>query len=196
MILAAFIFRCLQTGRDRQEVHTHQEASVVMAKKRDPIIIDDQDGAGGSNKKPKSDYIDYSNLFMENIYSDVKLIVGAPPTTTSIPAHRNVLAQRSSYFKAMFEGSMVESTAQEVTIQEVDHFCFRVLIDFIYKGQWPDDRMAPEQALFLLHSITRFGVELPHRSSLINWFKAGLKVRNVFALLAEAKVMGSDDVMQ
>ena len=76
------------------------------------------------DKKPKTEvYIDYSgklaeDKLAEDLYLPVKLVVGS--TETAIRADRAILSKRSLYTVATFQGSTVESSAPQVTIQEVD----------------------------------------------------------------------------
>jgi len=52
--------------------------------------------------------------------------------TVSIKAHKVVLAAATPYFSAMFTNQMLESSLQEVTLQEVDSQCVNELVNFIY----------------------------------------------------------------
>jgi len=69
-----------------------------------------------------------SSLRQEESLCDVTLIVGS----TSIKAHKIVLAAATPYFNAMFTNQMLESSLQEVTIQELDAQCIVELVNFIY----------------------------------------------------------------
>ncbi|TVU24180.1 hypothetical protein EJB05_26583, partial [Eragrostis curvula] len=52
-------------------------------------------------------------------------------------AHRNVLAARSSVFRAQLFGSMKEKTAQCVQISDMEAQVFRALLDFMYTDSLP-----------------------------------------------------------
>ncbi|XP_020610490.1 kelch-like protein 20 [Orbicella faveolata] len=62
---------------------------------------------------------------------DIVLRVGS----TSISAHKVVLAASSPYFKAMFAGGLSESRQSTVTLQELDERAMETMVDFFYSGE-------------------------------------------------------------
>lgn len=62
---------------------------------------------------------------------DVVLRVGS----TSISAHKVVLAACSPYFKAMFAGGLSESRQNTVTLQELNEHAMETIVDFFYSGE-------------------------------------------------------------
>jgi len=54
-----------------------------------------------------------------------------------IPAHRDVLSIRSSYFSNMFASGMQESHQEEIVITEVSSKAFEALLEYIYKDTMP-----------------------------------------------------------
>uniref|UniRef100_A0A8C6NYA2 BTB domain-containing protein n=1 Tax=Nothobranchius furzeri TaxID=105023 RepID=A0A8C6NYA2_NOTFU len=62
---------------------------------------------------------------------DVTLVAGEQ----KFHAHRAVLAACSDYFRAMFSLSMLESEADEVTLQGVTSIGLKCALDFAYTGQ-------------------------------------------------------------
>ncbi|XP_068726109.1 kelch-like protein diablo [Montipora capricornis] len=62
---------------------------------------------------------------------DVVLRVGS----TSISAHKVVLAACSPYFKAMFAGGLSESRQNTVTLQELDEHAMETIVEFFYSGE-------------------------------------------------------------
>uniref|UniRef100_UPI00358FC1B5 kelch-like protein 32 n=1 Tax=Myxine glutinosa TaxID=7769 RepID=UPI00358FC1B5 len=65
---------------------------------------------------------------------DVVLVAGDNPPQR-FHAHRAVLAACSDYFRAMFNLSMMESGAQEVTLKGVGDLGLEKILDFAYTGQ-------------------------------------------------------------
>ncbi|KAK4010701.1 hypothetical protein OUZ56_019832 [Daphnia magna] len=59
---------------------------------------------------------------------DVVLLCGGE----RISCHRAVLAKASSYFSVMFNASFAEKDKQFITIQDVDGFMLRILVDLSY----------------------------------------------------------------
>jgi len=62
---------------------------------------------------------------------DVTLCVA----TRKYAAHKVILCAASSYFKAMFTGSLSERDKQEVEIHDMSAHIFETLLDFIYTGR-------------------------------------------------------------
>ncbi|KAH9281829.1 Kelch-like protein 3 [Echinococcus granulosus] len=67
----------------------------------------------------------------QNLLCDVVLKAGS----VEVPAHKNVLAASSPYFRAMFTGDMTESRAHTVTIGNIDGTALGLLVDFIYTAE-------------------------------------------------------------
>ncbi|CUT99669.1 kelch protein 3 [Echinococcus multilocularis] len=67
----------------------------------------------------------------QNLLCDVVLKAGS----VEVPAHKNVLAASSPYFRAMFTGDMTESRARTVTIGNIDGTALGLLVDFIYTAE-------------------------------------------------------------
>ncbi|KAF3338261.1 BTB/POZ and MATH domain-containing protein 2 [Carex littledalei] len=55
----------------------------------------------------------------------------------TFPAHRIILASRSSVFRAELFGSMSESTASCIEIQDIEPQIFKALLQFIYTDMFP-----------------------------------------------------------
>ncbi|XP_072037553.1 uncharacterized protein [Amphiura filiformis] len=65
----------------------------------------------------------------EKTFCDVTIIVGSK----SFPAHKNILAASSGYFKTMFTSGFQEAGSTEVLLEE-DEAMFEMILDFIYFG--------------------------------------------------------------
>ena len=75
---------------------------------------------------------DLTKILFDQTTADLSL---ALDNGTVIPAHRAILAARSSVFRTMLCGTMRESTQQQVRIGEVDELSMRSLLEFMYTGQ-------------------------------------------------------------
>ena len=64
--------------------------------------------------------------------TDVILKVG----DVRIPAHRLVLCAVSDYFTAMFTNDVIEATAGEVELREIDARALKACIQYIYTGEY------------------------------------------------------------
>ncbi|CAN6334027.1 unnamed protein product [Urochloa humidicola] len=92
--------------------------------------------------------------------SDITFIVSGK----SFAAHKNVLAARSSVFKAEFFGGMKEKCLGRVEIKEIDPSVFEAMLRFIYTdGEVPElDDENPEAATLaqqLLAAADRYGLD-------------------------------------
>ncbi|XP_072017054.1 uncharacterized protein [Amphiura filiformis] len=65
----------------------------------------------------------------ENTFCDVNIKIGSK----TFPAHKNILAASTSYFKTMFTSGLQEADITEVSLEE-DGDVFAVILDFIYSG--------------------------------------------------------------
>ena len=74
---------------------------------------------------------------------DVELQVG----NSKVSAHRVVLSACSSYFKAMFTGSLLESQKEVIHLKEIDESALNILVDFAYTGK---AQVTPENVQVLL----------------------------------------------
>ncbi|CAH0480999.1 unnamed protein product [Peronospora belbahrii] len=91
------------------------------------------------------------SLVNNQLMSDVTFLVEGTP----IFGHKN-LCVRCDYFKAMFTGEMLESTAREVTLSDVSRVTFLSLLEYVYT-----DRLviAEDGVKELLITADRYGIE-------------------------------------
>ena len=74
---------------------------------------------------------DYETLLKNSNYSDFVLKVGEK----EFKVHRNILAMRSSVFKAMFEGNSSSMDAQNIIIDDIDAEVIEAMIGYMYTGK-------------------------------------------------------------
>lgn len=90
-------------------------------------------------------------------YSDVTLVVDGE----RYMAHKLILAERSLYFKAMFNGDMRESKEKVIEIKEVDKDVFKTIIWSIYHGGVYSGRAGGKvDALGLMQAMDRFCITI------------------------------------
>lgn len=104
--------------------HLSLRLKLAVNSSRSTSDIDPAPGATVSDHRPFEKY-----LFNESL-ADVRLIVDGH----SIPAHRVILAACSSWFTTLFEGGFSESSADEVTLEDVDHQTMKALLRWCYTG--------------------------------------------------------------
>ncbi|CAI5714673.1 unnamed protein product [Hyaloperonospora brassicae] len=117
------------------------------------------------------------SLVNNQLMSDVTFIVEGSP----IYGHKS-LCVRCNYFKAMFTGEMLESTAREVTISDVGRATFLSLLEYVYT-----DRLvvANEDVQELFVAADRYGIESLKRLCAQKLLKS-ITVDNVASVLQAA----------
>jgi hypothetical protein len=93
-----------------------------------------------------------SSLLFDDVTADVVLCV----KDARLPAHRALLAARSPVFRAMFYGSMKESSQDEVHVQSFDLGTMRLLLGFMYAGNVDNVRL--EDMVPLMACADHYGV--------------------------------------
>uniref|UniRef100_A0A8D8DN39 Speckle-type POZ protein B n=1 Tax=Culex pipiens TaxID=7175 RepID=A0A8D8DN39_CULPI len=96
----------------------------------------------------------WTNLLDDKEFSDVVLAVNGK----EFLAHKAVLANRSSVFRAMLSHKMVESTENKVTITDIEPKVFEQLLHFIYTDSVSDSDMAT-MAFDLLQAADKYDLE-------------------------------------
>ena len=72
-------------------------------------------------------------LFDNMQFSDVNFNIGG----REFPAHKNILAARSTYFEAMFKHPTKENLTNQIEIEDIEPEVFQELLRFIYTGRVP-----------------------------------------------------------
>lgn len=89
------------------------------------------------------------DLLKAKIGADIKFRVGRQ----NFMAHKNVLAARSSVFKAEFFGAMKDKKATCICIKDMEAMVFKAMLHFIYTDSLPqmneEDRRATAEHLFV-----------------------------------------------
>jgi len=75
------------------------------------------------------------NLLEGRKNTDIDFIV----QDKKIPAHKDVLSARSSFFSNMFSSGMKESCQKEIIIPDISSEAFEVLLEYFYQGTLPSD---------------------------------------------------------
>ncbi|KAF8658671.1 hypothetical protein HU200_059145 [Digitaria exilis] len=109
---------------------------------------------------PSSDlHQQFGELLRSQKGADITFIVAGE----SIPAHRSVLAARSSVFMAELFGDMKEKASPCVEIKDIEVEVFRAMLHFVYTDTVPEldqkDEQATLMAQHLLEAADRYGLE-------------------------------------
>ncbi|XP_038075790.1 leucine-zipper-like transcriptional regulator 1 [Patiria miniata] len=123
-------------------------------------------------------------------YADITLMLDG----TAIPAHKAVLAARSSFFEAMFRSFMPEDDSVNVSIGEMipSRQAFESLLQYIYYGAVT---MPPEDSLYLFSAPDYYSF---YNNRLQAFCKENLEinisVQNVVQILDAADRVGAKDM--
>lgn len=127
-----------------------------------------------------------SQLCMSPEYSDVTFIVEG----IKLPAHKMILAARSSYFRALLYGGLVESTQQEIELK-VPLDAFKSLLDYIYTGCMSLSKMKEENILDSLGLANQYGFE-SLELAISTYLTNSLSLKNCCAILDAARLYNLD----
>lgn len=95
-----------------------------------------------------------SNLYLSTEYSDITFVV----EKERIPAHRNIVASSSPYFRAMLQGQLAESTQTEIELN-VSLVAFMPLLKYMYTGLMSLAHIREEHLLEVLTLAKQCGFE-------------------------------------
>lgn len=115
-------------------------------------------------------------------YSDVTFIV----ENQKIPAHRVILASRSSYFRALLYGGLAESTQTEIELN-VPLVAFKTLLEYIYTGYLSLSQIKEENILDTLGLANQYGFEALEEA-ISSYLKKKLSLENCCAILDAARL--------
>lgn len=91
---------------------------------------------------------------MSSNYSDVTFVVDGE----KIPAHRNILAVRSTYFSAMLYGKFSESTQSKIKLS-VPLEAFKDIFKYLYSGFMPLSKMELSNILDVLDLVNEYHLQ-------------------------------------
>ncbi|EFA75696.1 hypothetical protein PPL_10749 [Heterostelium album PN500] len=109
------------------------------------------------SKQASSLVLEIGSLYDNPSFSDISFILDDGST---LYAHKNILSARCDKFKAMFQGSMRESTENEIKVNEHSSIVFKKMVEYLYT-----DTLAEEGGIdmvlkliviadeYLLHSL-------------------------------------------
>jgi len=110
----------------------------------------------------------------EGTLCDVTILVDGK----TYPAHKNVLASCSDYFKAMFTGGMRESRQSEIVLESISSDVFEQILKYIYEGSFSIEMMS---ALDLLHASSML-VLLDMQKECIKYLHKNINSKNCFSI--------------
>lgn len=96
---------------------------------------------------------DFENLLTTGRLSDVMLVLR---DGVSIPAHKSILAARSSIFADMFEAQMRDSRTSDVSVVEIEECVMRELLRYVYADRVEN---IDDIAIRLLVAADRYKIE-------------------------------------
>jgi len=109
-----------------------------------------------------------------------------------IPAHKDVLSTRSSYFSNMFSSGMQEAHQKEIILDEISSKAFEALLEYLYKGTLPMDEYIVMELIRNSEKILLKRLRLHCERKLVNL----IKKENVAELYELSKVAGAEDLRE
>jgi len=70
-----------------------------------------------------------------------------------IPAHKEILSTRSSYFSKMFSSGMQESFQAKINLTEISSKAFEALLKYFYEGTLPTDEVIVKELIIYSEKI-------------------------------------------
>ncbi|XP_031623823.1 BTB/POZ domain-containing protein 9 [Contarinia nasturtii] len=127
-----------------------------------------------------------SQLCMSSEYSDVAFIVEG----VKLPAHKILLAARSSYFRALLYGGLCETNQNEIELK-VPLEAFKALLEYIYTGCMSLAKMKEENILDSLGLANQYGFETLELA-ISTYLTNSLSLKNCCAILDAARLYNLD----
>ncbi|XP_002027809.2 BTB/POZ domain-containing protein 9 [Drosophila persimilis] len=124
---------------------------------------------------------DMSRLCMNELYSDVIFLV----EDQRLPGHRNILAARSEYFRALLYGDMAESKEREIRL-EVTSESFKIILEYLYSGNLPISTLNVDQIVDVLDLSHLYGLKYVETVIAI-YLQNNLSLSNVCVILDAAR---------
>lgn len=77
---------------------------------------------------------DISELFDMTVFPDITIVVNC----VEFRANKCILSTRCGYFKTMFTSNWKEGEQNKITLNDIAPEVFKIVLEFIYKGQLSD----------------------------------------------------------
>lgn len=120
------------------------------------------------------------NLYLNPECSDVTFVVEGE----KLPAHKSILAGRSSYFRAMLFGGLAEATQREVSLN-VPLDTFKIILKYVYSGCLSLRKIEDEEILELLGLTDEYGIDVL-KLAIAADLKANIHLENCCSILDAA----------
>jgi len=133
-----------------------------------------------------------SAMFNNSLMADINFVVGPPPLTKTVPAHRYVLATGSTVFYAMLYGGLADRNCEEILVPDVDPDAFLAMMKYLYCD---DIHLEPDTVLATLYAAKKYIV--PHLArECVRFLETSLTARNACLLLSQARFFEEPELMQ
>ena len=124
----------------------------------------------------------------DGVLCDVTIIVDGK----RFPAHKNVLASGSSYFFAMFTGSMVESKSQEITLQSLSPDIFDQILEYFYEGTLTIDMNSVADILHAASLLLLKDIE----SECFHYLKKNVNLKNCVHIKSIGEIYSNKELIK
>ncbi|KAJ8312917.1 hypothetical protein KUTeg_010290 [Tegillarca granosa] len=132
-----------------------------------------------------------SSICCQDSLSDVSFRFPNHPDVSPVPAHKVILAMRSSVFKAMFYGSLCE-TKRDVEIADIKPDVFRSFLRFLYT----DDVTIDNQSVIpLLYTADKYEI-FSLKQQCQNYLENSIDANNVCEIMNAAEMFNIADLVK
>lgn len=128
----------------------------------------------------------FAGLFLTGEHSDVTFLIDEQ----RLLAHRNILAARSDYFRALLYGGLYESSQKEITLN-VPAAAFKEVLQYMYSGRISLTPMDTETILEVLHLSHMYGLNALATSICLHLARV-VTLDTVVSLLETAELFEND----
>lgn len=137
----------------------------------------------GAPSSPRSSLVEaFNTLVGSDVYADVVFIVDGQ----TVPAHRALLAARSSYFRQLFN----DAKSEKISIDGVRHPIFLAVLKYLYTARIDVD---PRLALEMVVAADRFGLS-DMKAHCFGKIEQNFDAANVCEILALADSHGAESL--
>ncbi|KAL5709849.1 hypothetical protein ACHQM5_020486 [Ranunculus cassubicifolius] len=126
----------------------------------------------------------FVDAFTDEIHTDIKV---KPNSGSSIPAHRSLLAARSSIFRNMLETDGCKAPPTDtISLPELNHEELQSLLEFLYSGNLPSEKISKH--VYSLYT-TADKYDIPFLQKFCDhWMLGSLNTSNALEILETSDV--------
>ncbi|ODM95325.1 BTB/POZ domain-containing protein 2 [Orchesella cincta] len=124
------------------------------------------------------------------VWHDVKFLIGEPPNAEIMTAHKLILAMSSTVFEAMLFGPLSNAQEEVINIPDVDPTAFSQMLKFIYTGNFD---ASIQNAVDLMYAAKKYDVQ-PLTIKCSELLRSDLTAINAVTILQAAQLLDEKEL--